>query len=46
MRSELLEIKLQIINLFNNTCEKNCQLNRGLVDKGKNKILKKDHNIE
>ena len=45
-RSELLETKLRIIDLFNNTYENNCQPNRGLVDKRRNKILKKEHNIE
>ena len=37
-RSELLETKLRIIDLFNNTYENNCQPNRGLVDKGRNKF--------
>ena len=39
--SDLLETKLQIIDLFNNTYKNNCQPNWGLIDKGKNTILKK-----
>ena len=32
--------------LFNNTYENNCRTNRGLEDKGKNTVLKKEHKIE
>ena len=41
-----LETKLWIIDSFNNTYENDCRPNRSLVDKGKNTILKKEHNIE
>ena len=44
--SELLETNLRIIDSFNNTNENNCRPNRVLVDKGKNKISKKEYNIE
>ena len=43
--SDLLETKLQIIDLFNNTYKNNCQPNWGLIDKGKNTILKKKRTI-
>ena len=45
-RSELLETKLQIIDLFNDIYENKCRPNWGLVDKEKNRILKKENNIE
>ena len=41
-----LETKLRIIDSFNNTYENDGRPNRSLVDKGKNTILKKEHNIE
>ena len=44
--SELLETNLRIIDSFNNTNENNCRPNRVLVDKERNKISKKEHNIE
>ena len=45
-RSELLETNLRITDSFNNTNENNCRPNRVLVDKERNKISKKEHNIE
>ena len=44
-RSELLETKLWIIDLFN-IYENKCRPNWGLVDKEKNTILKKENSIE
>ena len=44
-RSELLETKLRIINSLDNY-ENNCRPNRGLVDKGKNTVLKKEYKNE
>ena len=45
-RSEILETKLRIVDLFNNTYENNCQPNRGLLKNTKYTILKNERNIE